>query len=276
MTSMEKVNGLESTDNCSYKKNFKAIAGSTAASMALSATSLPILNKAQKYSQKLTKDEVNLVNSAADKVLTECTNLSEKGVKIYDIKNVEKSTNLPKKIELLFNQILQVSEGQNAFFSIKTALGGDGKSILINRDKLSLSTFHEMGHAFNYHNTSIFRAIQKTRMPLTLIIAPMISLLPAFTKKAEAKDGEELTSGQKFKNTLRKASPALAFAAMVPTLAEEAKATQRGNAWAKQLLNSKLASKVCKTNALGFLTYAISAVGLSVASIIAMKIKDSK
>jgi hypothetical protein len=277
MVGLEKQNGVNHADNNnSLKRNYKAIAASSAVSTAAILASLPISKIFPKYSKSLTKDEVVIVNNAADKVLNECTNLAKNGVKICDIKNVEQLTNLPKSIELLFNKDLQVSEGKNAFFSLKTKIGGDGKSIFINRDKLALQSFHEMGHAFNAYNSSFWSAMQKIRLPLARIIAPLIASLPIFTKKAEAKDGEELTAAQKFNNGLRKASPILAFAAMIPELAEEAKATQRGNAWAKKLLNSKLASKVCKSNAIAYFSYVLGAIGISASALVAMKIKDAK
>ena len=146
--------------------------------------------------------------------------------------------------------------------------------VLINREKFPLAVFHELGHAFNFNNSSFWKALQKLRIP-GIVASGLISLFPAFTKDSKAQDGEELTGGQKFKNWMRKYSPALAFGAMTPMLAEEGMASVRGCKWAKSLLNKNLFNKVLKTNVVAYTTYLTGALGMSLAAFAAKKVKDN-
>lgn len=251
---------MQTKDSNKSKGTLKAVVLSQIAPIILQPALSYGVKGALATSQKLSKDEINLVNKAQDKILVSVKNLKNKGVKIADIK--EKSN------DIILNTVAQ---GKNTFF-----VSGKGEfhnSILVNRDKLSLLTFHEIGHAFNFNNSAFWKTVQKSRNS-SKFLASVIALMPAFTTDIKPKDGEELTKGQKIKNSFRKASPVLAFGVMVPTLAEEALASIRGCKWAKNMLDKNLYKQVVKTNLIAYSTYIISALALSVTAICAKKVKD--
>ena len=66
----------------------------------------------------------------------------------------------------------------------------------------------------------------------------------------------------------------LSAGAMLPVLAEELKATSRGNKLAKQLLSPENYKKVVKSNRWGATTYALAVVGAGLAAHFANKVKD--
>ena len=235
-------------------------------------------------SNTLTKDEIAIVNEGSKKVLNEITNLGQKGVEInnFTFAGINLS-NIPDWLMEKINGVYATARGKNAAYInpegyIKTkssfdALGIKPNSIIVNQDKLPMAVFHELGHAFNFNNSSFWKSLQKMRTP-AMVIGLIISLIPAFTKETKAKEGEELTKKQKFINGLRKACPALAGLSMTPILLEEGMATLRGNKWAKQVLNTDLAKKVAKGNGMAFATYAIAAVGLALTAFVTKKVKD--
>ena len=80
---------------------------------------------------------------------------------------------------------------------------------------------------------------------------------------------------QKTNNFIRDNAGKLSFAAMLPVLAEEGMATIRGQKLANKLLSKDLAKTILKGNAVGYLAYVLSAVGLAAAAYTAVKIKDA-
>lgn len=262
------------------KKNIKgtlaAIGAGTAAQAASSLPSLLSLKGMTSISHNLPKDQVEIVNKAADDIVENVTNLGKKGVKIqnYCFGGLN-LTGLPDCILELTNPMYATANGKNAAFLNKDLGMLAGKNtVLVNRDKLSLATFHELGHAFNFNNSAFWKTMQKMRTP-GMILAIAFALLPALTKEAKVENGEELTKGQKFKNGLRKASPALAFASMLPMLAEEGMASIRGCKWTKQLLDKNLFKKVLKTNLIAYTSYLAAALSFAAMAIVAKKVKDN-
>ena len=247
----------------------KAYGVGTLASLGVTGASLGLIKSLPAASLSLSTQQIGTVNTAADNVLNNLTNLGQKGVSIHNLEDTGKKIFKNKYADTLIEQLIPgiaISRGHNAAY--------DGKSaVLINREKLSLSSFHELGHAFNHKNSALFSALQKVRTP-AIAIAGLLSAIPAFTKEIKPEDGKELTTWQKFKNGFRKACPALATIAMTPVVAEEAMATIRGNAWAKKLLDPSLYKKVVKTNALGLATYVLTAVGMGLFGYAALKAKD--
>ena len=108
-----------------------------------------------------------------------------------------------------------------------------------------------------------------------MVLGTIAAFLPAVTKEEKAKDGCELTKGQKFKNALRKGAPAIALVGTLPTLLEEARASLKANKWTSQLLSPNLAKKAKNANRLGYLTYIFEAIGLVGGAIAAKHFKDS-
>lgn len=278
MTSVEFSNNVNCVNEQTNKRNIKgsiaAAAGGAGVTLVSGMAGKPFLNRMTRQSNSLTQDEINLVNEAADNVCKNISKLSDKGVKICNItpefpeaKRLKQS--LGKWAKPLTNMIpiLAIAEGKNACFS------PINNSVIINRNKLPLATFHEMGHAHNFHNTKFWKAMQKLRTPL-ISVGLAFAFLPAFTKKQTAAEGEELTKKQKNKNAIRNSAPIVAAAAFLPIIMEEGMATVKGNKWAKQVLSPELFKKVVKLNKFGFAGYVITAVGYGLASLTAKVIKD--
>ena len=165
------------------------------------------------------------------------------------------------------NAMESALEGNNAFFIPQT------NSIAINMKKLPTAVFHEMGHAHNYNYSRLGKILQKSRGP-GMVIASALLLIAACSKEEKAEDGKELTKGQKIKNGIRKALPAMSFSAMLPTVFEEGLATFKGNKWAKQVLSPELYKKVVKGNFAGLMSYVGIAAAVGFATFAAIKIKD--
>lgn len=261
------------------KQTGKAFLASNGVQVATAPITLALAKKMCNYSKTLTPEQIAQTNAGIDQVLNSVSELGKKGVKIIDFK--EKLTNptkLPDRIYGAFDSLFATANGDNAFFSNTDKMknfGIDKNSVVINREKLPLAAFHELGHAHNFNASKIMRALQNVRMP-AIAIASVLALIPALTKEEVAKEGEELTKAQKFKNKFRKACPALAGLSMMPIVAEEAVATIKGNGWAKQVLTKDLAKKVAKANGVALCTYVITAAAMALGGYVALKVKDAK
>lgn len=285
------------------KDEKKNVGGALVALLAAGATkSMPkniiapkLLEQVKTSNLKLTEDQLAIANNGAKKVFDEIAGLSKKGVKFNDYQNVPVSkfikesgdfkkdfnAGLTEAIKSLFGR--PTANGDNAFFvgkcqpwleeAMKNA-GFESNSINVNMKKMPLASFHEMGHAYNFNNSALWKTIQKAGK--IKLLAPLFIILPALTKEHKAQEGQELTKKEKFINGLRKACPFLAGATMLPTLLEEGMATLRGNKWAKEVFKDapELAKKVSKGNKFAFATYALVASLTVLASYVAKKIKD--
>lgn len=250
-----------------YKNQFIASVAGQGISTAGTVLAIPALKTLRNYSKNLTSDQVKLVNNQIDNVLNNITNLSQKGVEFQDMKGFEFILKKVSKISKKLNPTANIIEGKNALFSPIL------NTIQINREKLPLAAFHEMGHAFNWHNSKFWKSMQILNIGCSKL-APMLMLLPALTKKEVAADGQELTKKQKIKNGVRNASPFVAAAMMIPTLMEEGMASIRGCKWAKEVLDPAMYKKVLKTNTAGFASYAITALSMALATFATKKVKD--
>lgn len=229
-----------------------------------------------KISRTLDKDKVEIANKAADDVLNKLTNLGKKGVKIHNYQKAGINiTGVPDRVLEITNPLFATAKGKNALFLNKAIPAANlaANSVVINKDKLSLAAFHELGHAYNFNNSKFWKAMQNLRTP-SIALAGAFALLPALVKEIKPKDGEELTTKEKINNGLRKTSPALAFLSMTPMLLEEGKATLRGNKWAKELLNPEMYKKVVKSNRYGYFSYMATAASFALMAFVGKKVKD--
>lgn len=259
------------------------IVSSVAALTAASAVQSGILpaqllgaDKMSKISRTLDKDKVEIANKAADDVLNKLTNLGKKGVKIHNYQKAGINiTGVPDRVLEITNPLFATAKGKNALFLNKAIPAANlaANSVVINKDKLSLAAFHELGHAYNFNNSKFWKAMQNLRTP-SIALAGAFALLPALVKEIKPKEGEELTTKEKINNGLRKASPALAFLSMTPMLLEEGKATLRGNKWAKELLNPEMYKKVVKSNRYGYFSYMATAASFALMAFVGKKVKD--
>ena len=218
----------------------------------------------------MSQDKIDLIHKASKDALS-IAGLDSKGVNIEWLKPSGKNLKFMDKLKILLNPLkmdVAVQEGLNACFSpLKN-------KIFMPDNKISYAAFHEIGHAINFNNSKFWRGMQKFRGP-AMILASLPMLYGAFTTESKAKDGKELTKLQKTNNFIRDNAGKLSFAAMLPVLAEEGMATIRGQKLANKLLSKDLAKTVLKGNAVGYLAYVLSAVGLAAAAYTAVKIKDA-
>lgn len=282
---------ITTNDGTKYKKPGIARRGAavTTAGIAASAIVLaPMTPVGRLYVNGVRNLNTNVDKNELRAAIDEALSSSNTGTKILDFSNKtpreiqklyndflsQQEKNIPKKE--FFNKLKKVTlkrvlapyvNGNNAgFFSGKNR-------IFVNVDKFGTAVFHEIGHAINYNSSPFWKVIQKMRAPL--VYAPSAFLLVSLFKRKKL-EGEEPKNGfDRATDFIKNNAGKLSMLAMVPVIAEELKATLRGNKMARQLCSPDLYKKVVKTNTLGAITYISAALltGLSVYA--AGKIKDS-
>jgi len=180
------------------------------------------------------------------------------------IKNNKVFKYLLEKLQL--DPVSAAKNGKNSFFSYEI------NSILTNMEKMGASGFHEIGHAINYNKSKFWRILQKSRMPL-LSLSGLFMTIPLFTrKKAEGEQPKGFLD--KTAAFIKENTGKLTIAAFIPVIAEELRATKRGNALAKQILSPENFKKVVKINRLGAISYTIGALFSGLAAFTMNKVRD--
>ena len=160
-------------------------------------------------------------------------------------------------------------EGFNAAFSPIL------NQVLINTEKMGLAGFHEIGHAINFNNSKFWKGLHlynAVKMPMAL--TAVLSLTALFKRKKA--EGEQVQGfGDKTATFIKNNVGKLTLLTMIPVVAEEIKATLRGNKLAKELLSPENYNKVVKSNRLGAMTYVLLALFMSGGAYLANRIKDS-
>lgn len=173
---------------------------------------------------------------------------------------------LSKKIKSL-PYFIQFKLGINAAFLPNV------NQIVVPDKALSVSAFHEMGHAMNANFSKVGKFLQQNRK-IAMIAAPAIALVAICTKKkvSEPKSEKKI---QQAKDFVKRNAGKLSFLAFAPVLIEEAMASLKGNKMAKMVLSPELLKKVKMTNALGFSSYLLAAATTGLTTMLAVKIKDN-
>ena len=248
--------------------------------IALFGLNKPAMKMMQKLSSNLTPEEnANVINSF-EKAFNE-SDLSKKGTEIIRVneKTVVLDTNplslLAEKIKnpkiksfvkKAVNPIESAKAGENAFFNpIENKL-------ILPESKLSLSNFHEMGHALNCNQSKMWSTVQCLK-PLKLL-APVVASAALFMNKKEETPEHKLTAKDKAINAFRAVAPYTVAAACLPEVAEEITASIKGQKIANKVLPKNLAKKVMATNAIGASTYIVSATALALGTAVGIKVKD--
>ena len=205
------------------------------------------------FLNKMPDDKLQKVNEAIDEVFNNRTNLSQKGCKIKNLTSMDapELKETPKLLRFL-DPDRRVVKGKNAGFYQYL------NEIHVNREKMALATFHEMGHAYNFNNVKALKKIQKAR-PFLMAASIGAVFLPVFIKE---KYGQDLSAGEKAKNNIRSVAPFISGACFLPIAIEEGIASLRASKFAKPLLEKGVYKRMCKVNACGFATYLLSLVGL--------------
>lgn len=157
--------------------------------------------------------------------------------------------------------------GRNAFYNPAT------NQVVLNTEKLGLSGFHEIGHSINANSSKFWGRMQKLRK--FSMFAPLAIGAIAIFKRKKA-EGEE-TNGvfDRVTTFIKNNAGKLTLASMLPMVAEELKASARGNALAKKILSPELAKKVVKANRWGALSYIATAGVTALAVCLGSKIRDA-
>ena len=297
-----------------YMRTAGAIYAGSAAAGLLQAGSLLVtpylIKNMQKKSQSI--DNAHLRNAIQDAYVK--SGLADNGVKIIEaqtpntktklldlmfgkikFKNIEEFKNDPLR-QVLYNEILQnrlYKNTKNEVFKqaledvakIKSELYGvmfengynaaflpKGNNIVYNADKLGASVFHEMGHAINKNQSRFWKGMQKLRAPMMIAgsVIPTIALCKR--KKVEGEEPKNIVD--KTTTFIKNNAGKLTTLAFVPIIAEELKATQRGNKLAKQFLSKDAFKKVKATNRLGAASYIGTAILAGAAATVGSKVRD--
>lgn len=258
------VSNLKHKKAKNEKKSHVGTAAALAAGMGVSTATTPLTlgvsGLMKKYGQ-VSEDKVIILKDAAQEIL-EKTGLKDKGV---NIQYVDKAKHKLK--DLIKNPNAQISAGINAGFAPLQ------NKIYMPKNDIQFATFHEIGHAHNYNFSKLGKLLQCMRMPGVLIGFGLL-LYGAISKESKSKDGKELTKLQKTNNFIRNNAGKLSFTAMVPMLVEELMATLKGKKFASNILDKSMMKHVNKGSAIAYSTYILTAVGVGLASMAAVKIKN--
>ena len=167
--------------------------------------------------------------------------------------------------------IQMLEKGRNALFAPKNKRGGN--KVIINIEKLGVATFHEIGHAMNHNMSKFWKSMQKMRMPM-ILTGGTLSLI-ALMKRPKAEGEEPRNAFDKTTTFIKNNVGKLVTLTFVPIIAEELKATSRGNKLAKELLSPETAKKVKTLNKFGAITYIASAGVSGLAAYVANIVRDA-
>jgi len=190
-----------------------------------------------------------------DKLNTQLEKHGEKGINKSHIETMKTKSKMFKI----------VAEGKNSFFS------PIGNIIAVNNKKLAASAFHEMGHALNFHKGHFpirLRNLGRLAVPVML----GIGLFKSNKQNSENKEKEGLVG--KTTSFIKNNAGKLIFASFLPTIAEEALASYKGEKLAKKVLSPELFKKVHLMNAKALSTYVISSVLFGSIAALAINVRD--
>jgi len=142
------------------------------------------------------------------------------------------------------------------------------KQVRLNADKATISGFHELGHAMNHLKSKTGKILQMCRKP-GYAIAGLMGTVALFSRRKP----KESDSG--FMDFIQNNCGKIAFAAMLPTVAEEALASYKGVKLAKQAgLDDKLLKNLKKFYGKAWLSYAGYAIATGLSVFAASKITE--
>lgn len=272
------------------KSNFWYNTAGTVAGMTIAQLASPVKDKLllpqMANLNNLSQDNIELLHKKANEAI-EQNGLKELGVSIKYLEPLSEHEKPKTFMEKLLHQadlFNQVRNGENALFSREELIGTNlitgenvkiapANTILMPQKELSLQVFHEMGHAMNFNKTALGKVLQKT-YPLCIVLSGIPLLYGAFTKKEVAKEGEELSGGQKTKNFVRNNAGKLAFLAMTPVIIEETMASYKGEKIAERMLSKDLVGKLKKSNRFALMSYVGMAALSGLGAYLGIKVKD--
>ncbi len=234
-----------------------------------------------KYTRK-DKKALNVIKTEIREAVNKKSGLK----KIFGNMQQKSAANMPEEMQELINGIKDAANEISAKAAgLNYKLGNNAgyfphaNKIITPDKKLQTSTFHEMGHALNNNGSVILKALQKVR-PVAMML-PGIILAAALLNKRKTTDEQLPTDSklQRLKDTVKRNADKLTALAILPMIAEEGIASLRGGKIAKDLfkdgkLTKEILNKANKTNAAGFASYVLYAIGMVAAANTTIKIKD--
>ena len=173
---------------------------------------------------------------------------------------------LDRKIKKFKKSLYAISLGKNACYIPAT------KTVALNKNKMSFSTFHELGHSINHASKGFAGKLHKNRKYFALL-APVILLTSLLTKK-KSKDEKPKNTAEKITTFTKENCGKLMFACMIPTLAEEGLASVNANKLAKKVLSPELLKKMNSLNIKAWGTYLLGATITGACGALAVWVKD--
>ena len=170
------------------------------------------------------------------------------------------------KYKMLEKHLDVVSNGKNAFCVPR--LKDKSSLVVLNKDKMGFSTFHELGHAVNAQSHGYKKFLNVMRGPIALLI-PLTLITGLLTNRSD----DENSDMGKFINGLKDNSGLIAAACTVPTIAEEGVASINAAKLAKGVLDKDLYKKLNKLNAKAWCSYLLSAVVIGSAVEFSVKLR---
>lgn len=229
--------------------------------------------------------DTNAIRKAL-KIALDSTGMKDKGVTIKDYSGCKPSDikSMNRIVKEFLVRVLKrkekvsVLDFVNAQAKEQAKLGANAlyadKAVHVNIDRAGVTAFHELGHAINENGSKFWKMVQHSRRFLGLVVIPSLPII-AMCKRKKV-EGEETTGPiDKVTTFIKENVGKLTTLAFIPVIAEEFKATARGNKIAKELLSPELAKKVSKCNKMGGLTYVVLGISAGVGAFVANKIKDA-
>lgn len=179
---------------------------------------------------------------AANGVKFNAIDKSTEGLKVLDgvlDANITSKKPLMQRLKGVYRQMFE--EGANAaYFS-------DSKDVVVNKESLFSSAYHELGHAKNANGGFVGKALQKARgiTPFGVsVVAPIVLAVGLFHKVGKNKPQEEKGKVEKALDFVSNNAGKLTLASYVPLLAEEGLASFNGIKMAKKYLNPEQLGKL--------------------------------
>ena len=164
------------------------------------------------------------------------------------------------------NKIKTMAMGRNACFIPFTS------QILVNKEKMGITTFHEIGHAINRYGKGIRKILAKSRAASYFALPATLGIGLVTPKREE---------GNEYKNPIGKTATfikehcgLLAGLSLLPIIIEEGVASINGAQLAKKVLDKNMYKKLNKYNAMAFSSYVLGAITVGLGSALAVYIKD--
>ena len=164
-------------------------------------------------------------------------------------------------------QIKEIAVGKNACFA------PDVQKVLVNKDKMGFSTFHEIGHGITWKSGGLKAFNAGFGNVLGLIGIPLVLAIGLLKNKK--KEGED-TKGFWDKTTtfIKNNCAVLAGACLISTIIDEGLASKNGAKLAKNVLDKNLYKKLIKLQGIAFTSYISSMLILTGMTALAVGLRD--